>query len=103
MKKRILGIERALMFLCKQARKYWRYYSPVYKEVRASLFCIECRKKVKYIEVDHNPALGARPRVIEDFPDWWNRLMLGPQFGLCKVHHTEKTKRERKKKTKELK
>lgn len=98
MTKRILGADRALMLLCRQARKYWRFYSPVYKQVKEISRCSICNdgKKIK-VEVDHFPALGARPRTIEELPEWWNRLMFGPQQGLCKSHHREKTKKERKK------
>lgn len=85
------------MLLCRQARKYWRYYSPVYKKVKEISECSDCNNgKKKIIQVDHFPALGPRPRTIEDFPDWWNRLMTGPQHGLCKIHHSQKTKKERK-------
>ncbi len=95
--KRILGVDRALMMLCKQARKYWRFYSPIYKAVKALSTCSVCAngKKLSYVEVDHEPPLGSRPQAIEELPDWWNRMMYGPQTGLCKKHHTEKTKHER--------
>jgi len=95
-KKRILGLDRALMFLCLQARKYWRFYSPTYKQVKALGTCSVCAdgKKVS-VEVDHEPPLGSRPRTINEFPDWWNRLMSGPQTPLCKKHHEAKTKNER--------
>ena len=92
---RIKGADRALMLLCRQARKFWRYYSPVYQEVKNKSYCESC-KKTTSIEVDHNPRLGSRPRTIEELPNWWNRLMFGPQEGLCKKHHLEKTRSERK-------
>lgn len=98
MKKRILAEDRALMMLCRQARRYWRYYSTIYKGVKESSYCIVCCKKVKAVEVDHDPRLGSRPRTIDEFPDWYKRLMGGPQFGLCKEHHLAKTKKERRKK-----
>lgn len=96
-KKRITGIDRALMMLIRQARKYWRFYSPIRLEVRKERYCVECKKKVVFVEVDHNPPLGKRPRTIEEFPNWWNRLMSGPQEGLCTLHHKKKTNKERKK------
>ena len=85
------------MLLCRVARKYWRFYSPTYAKVKELSVCADCGgdKKTK-VEVDHFPALGKRPRTIEEFPSWWGRLMNGPQQGLCKNHHLEKTKRERK-------
>lgn len=94
---RIKGEDRALMMLCRQARRYWKYYSTVYKTVKEISKCNICNDgKVQKIEVDHFPALGPRPRTIGEFPDWWTRLMTGPQFGLCIPHHREKTKQERK-------
>lgn len=96
MPKRILGVDRALMMLCRVARKYWRFYSPVRDQIAKASFCVECNRKVKYVEVDHNPRIGSRPRTIEEFPAWWNKMMFGPQQGLCKPHHSAKTKKERK-------
>lgn len=97
---RITGVDRSLMFLCKAARKYWAYYNPAYKDIKKAGICNGCGKYVGWVEVDHNPPLGSRPRTIEEFADWWNRLHYGPVVGLCKKHHLEKTRIERAKRKK---
>lgn len=96
-KKRVLGNDRALMFLCAAARKYWRFYSPAYKQVKLDSHCCECGHKVDYVEVDHVKPLGSRPREFVQFSDWLERLFMGAVHGLCKKHHLMKTKQERKK------
>lgn len=96
-KKRVVGDDRALMLLCIQARKYWRFYSSIYKQVKGIAKCEICADgKKKEVEVDHFPALGPRPRTIKEFADWWERLMFGPQRGLCHKHHKEVTTQQRK-------
>lgn len=96
-KKRINGDDRALMFLCAAARKYWRYYSISYKAVKQEQFCVRCNKHVDYVEVDHVEPVGSRPRVFNQVSPWLERLFYLPLQGLCKQHHLEKTRAERKK------
>lgn len=99
-KKRILGNDRALMMLCKQARRYWEYYSPAYKQTKEDSHCNVCGYKVDWVEVDHNPPLGKRPYTFNELADYLNRMFFGPVQGLCKKHHKEKTTIERKKRIK---
>lgn len=96
-KKRITGNDRALMFLCAAARKYWRFYSPAHKETKQQSICDVCKKKVEFVEVDHIEPVGSRPREFKDMGAWLERLFFLPVHGLCKQHHLEKTKAERKK------
>lgn len=99
-KKRILGNDRALMMLCKQARRYWEYYSPAYKQTKLESHCNQCGFKVPYVDVDHFPPLGPRPRTFDDLGDYLNRMFFGPVQGMCKQHHDAKTKDERSKRIK---
>lgn len=92
---RVRGEARAMMMLCRRARQYWRYYSPLYKQVKDESYCTECDKKVKKVDVDHSIPLGKEPRYVSQFGDWLNRLFFGYQIGLCKRHHKKKTKKER--------
>lgn len=101
--KRILGNDRIIMFLCKSARRYWNFYSESRKQTEKDSHCNMCGHKVKEVEVDHNPPLGPRPRNIEQFGDWLNRLIYGPVQGLCIPHHRAKTAEERKKRSKKCK
>jgi hypothetical protein len=95
-KKRIIGDDRALMMICRAARRYWEFYSSARKQVLKDSHCNKCGFKVGYVEVDHEPPLGSRPRKFEELGDWMNRLFYGPQQGLCKEHHAEKTRAQRK-------
>jgi hypothetical protein len=86
------------MMLARQARRYWRYYSPIYQQVKKDKYCLECERKVKFVEVDHIDPIGARPHTTEEFGVWLEKLLHSSQAGLCKKHHLEKTRRERSKK-----
>lgn len=86
------------MFLTAAARKYWRYYSPQYKETKKASICNECGKWVPEVEVDHTEPIGSRPRDAVNFidlPRWLNRLFYLPVQGLCPKHHKDKTSYER--------
>ncbi len=96
-KLRILGVDRALMMLCKDLRRRCFQYRPEIKDILKESICTVCAKKVPEIQADHIEPVGARPHFIQDFPEYWNRMMFLPMQGLCPVHHKIKTKFDREK------
>ncbi len=94
-KKRILGNDRFLMFLCKDARRRWMQYGENRKEAQKIKPCQICKIK-EAEEWDHVIPLGKRPRILKDLPRYLERLISERCQGLCRSCHLEKTARERK-------
>lgn len=94
---RIVGIDRALMMLCKDIRRRCFQYRPDVKTIVKESICVVCKKKVDSVQADHIEPVGGRPYTIEALVDYWQRMMFLPMQGLCKAHHREKTKRDREK------
>jgi hypothetical protein len=84
------------MFLCKDLRRRCFQYRPEVATIRKAGICSICGPGHKYIEADHIEAVGSRPHFIEDFPEYYKRMMFLPMQGLCKKHHEEKTAKARK-------
>jgi len=93
-KKRILGNDRALMFLCRDARRRWMQYGENRKEAKAQERCNDCLQAPS-TEYDHVVPLGPRPRITHSFGDWLESLFYSKCQGLCKKCHDKKTKNER--------
>ena len=94
-KKKILGNDRFLMMLCRDARRRWLQYGENRKHCK--LKCTHPNAK----EVDHIIPLGPRPRAIDDYLlIWLDKMINGECELLCKDCHKTKTAKERKKRGK---
>lgn len=90
---RIRGIDRAIMMLCRDARRRWLQYGENRKGLEEK--CARCSKKG--VEIDHVIPLGKRPRQFDEYMiNWLKRMFYGTCVILCKKCHIKKTKRERK-------
>jgi hypothetical protein len=97
-KLRIRGVDRALMFLCKDLRRRCFQYRPEVAQIRKLGVCAVCTDHSIHrdIEADHIEPVGSRPHFIEDFPEYYKRMMFLPMQGLCPKHHKDKTAKARK-------
>lgn len=97
--KRILGNDRFLMMLCRDARRRWMQYGENRKTAKKIDRCEKCKKQ-KPEEWDHIEPLGPRPRRLGELPVWLSRMINDPCQALCKECHLQKTKLERQRKVK---
>lgn len=97
---RIFGTDRALMMLCKDARKRWMQYATNRKVALSFTKCFICGKNPP-TEADHEPPIGPRPRSTHEFSAWVTKLFHGPVNGVCRPCHLKKCEVERKKRQEE--
>lgn len=94
---RIKGIDRAIMMLWRDARKRSMQYCPNMK-LPKDASCVKCDKVAE--QMDHIIAIGARPRVEEEFGTKLKRMLRGKTQPLCRKCNMEKAKIARKKRSK---
>ena len=87
---RILGTDRGLMMLCRDARRRWSQYGENRRP--RPMLCVECGEDEAQ-ECDHVTPIGPRPRIPHAFGEWLEKMFYGECQWLCKECHLEKTKR----------
>lgn len=95
-KKRIHGNDRAVMMLCRDARRRWMQYG----ENRKGLpdMCAKCGWR-QGEQRDHIIPLGPRPRVPHGIGEYFEKMLYTRCQNLCKNCHRRKTNEERKKRS----
>lgn len=93
---RIRGTDRALMMLCRDARRRWLQYGE--NRTDKNLPCVKCNAVPT--QPDHIKALGARPRDTKQFSTWLEKMFYGKCQPLCKECNRKKANDERRRRKK---